>query len=287
MEAILSRPQYVNCVSFYLPGKNLFQRAIIQSGSATSTWAVASDPLRYTRELAEKVNCSVFWERTDQLLQCFKSKPVQELINVELTVPKYFSGFAPVIDRRSVLPKDVHKLMKKSHSVFSETSLMLGVMKNEGFLYFTQQEIDEGVPEHQRDKIIRTYVRNVYQYHRQKIYEILMHHYTDWERPSDPSIIRDNLMELLGDGQYAAPMMELTHYHGDYSADTYMYSFSYPSRLDSYPRWAGGVHGDDMTYVFGAPLTDGIDPFTSTFTRSERMLTEAVMRYWTNFAKSG
>ena len=66
-----------------------------------------------------------------------------------------------------------------------------------------------------------------------------------------------------------------------------MYEFSYPSRLDTYPRWAGGVHGDDITYVFGAPLTDGIDPFTSTFTRSEKMLTEAVMTFWTNFAKTG
>ncbi len=220
-------------------------------------------------------------------MQCFKAKTVQELINVQIDAPKYYSAFAPVIDRRSVLPKDIRNLMKKSYSVFGDTSILLGVMKNEGFLFFNQKEIDTGVPEHKRDRMIRTYVRNVYQYHRQKIYEIFMHHYTDWERPSDPTIIRDNLMELLGDGQFVAPLLELTHYHAAYDAPTYMYSFSYPSRLDSYPRWAGGVHGDDMTYVFGAPLTDGIDPFTSTFTRSERMLTEAVMRYWTNFAKTG
>lgn len=177
--------------------------------------------------------------------------------------------------------------MSKPHSVFGDVNLLLGVMKNEGFLYFNQQEIETGVSSHKRDRMIRTYVRNVYQYHRQKIYEILLHHYTDWERPSDPSIIRDNLMELLGDGQYVAPMIELSKYHAEYPAATYFYSFSYPSRLDSYPRWAGGVHGDDMTYVFGAPITDGLDPFTSTFTRSERMLTEAVMRYWVNFIKTG
>ena len=52
-----------------------------------------------------------------------------------------------------------------------------------------------------------------------------------------------------------------------YNQAVYVISFSYPSRLDSYPRWAGGGHGDDMVYIFGAALTDGIDPFVSTFTR--------------------
>ena len=83
--------------------------------------------------------------------------------------------------------------MTKSESVFEECPILLGVMKNEGFLYFTQNEVDEGVSEHVQEKMIRTLVRNVYQYHRQKIYEVLMHHYSDWERPPDPTIIRSVL----------------------------------------------------------------------------------------------
>ena len=55
--------------------------------------------------------------------------------------------------------------------------------------------------------------------------QILLHHYTDWERPHDPAVIRDNLMEMLGDGQYASPMMELTHYHADHAANTYLYRY--------------------------------------------------------------
>ena len=83
--------------------------------------------------------------------------------------------------------------MSKSESVFGECPILLGVMKNEGFLYFSQSEVDHGVSEHEQEKIVRTLVRNVYQYHRQKIYEVLMHHYSDWERPSDPTIIRSVL----------------------------------------------------------------------------------------------
>ncbi|KAK2156363.1 hypothetical protein LSH36_215g01038 [Paralvinella palmiformis] len=120
-------------------------------------------------------------------------------------------------------------------------------MKNEGFLYFNQQQVDDGVPREQLRRILRTYVRNVYRYQRQKIYEILLYQYSDWERPRDPDVIRDNLMDMLGDGQITAPIMDLAHLHALYRSPTYMYAFHYPSRLDTYPRWAGGVHGDDMT----------------------------------------
>ena len=76
--------------------------------------------------------------------------------------------------------------MDKSQSVFGDTNLLLGIMRNEGFLYFNQPEIDDGVSEHKMQKMIRTYVRNMYQYHRQKIYEILLHHYSDWGAAKRP-----------------------------------------------------------------------------------------------------
>jgi len=34
-----------------------------------------------------------------------------------------------------------------------------------------------------RRRLLRTYVQNVYRYHRQKIYDVLAYHYTDWEHP--------------------------------------------------------------------------------------------------------
>lgn len=222
------------------------------------------------------------------MVQCLQRLPYEDLVRLDIQAPKYYSAWAPVIDGRSFLPEDVRTLMKNPDSSFRRTNLLLGVMKNEGFLYFTQEEIMNGVSGERLHQILRTYVRNLYQWHRQKIYEILLHHYTDWENPKDPATIRDNLMDLIGDGQYIAPLVDLSHIHATLStASTYAYSFTYPSRLEAYPRWAGGVHGDDMTYVFGAPLTDGIEPFTSTFTRSEKMLSEAVLKYWCNFIHSG
>ena len=79
----------------------------MESGSALSTWAITEDPTKYTRELAGKLNCSSFIGRSDLLVKCFRSKTTDELIEVDIEAPKYFSPFAPVIDKRSVLPRDI------------------------------------------------------------------------------------------------------------------------------------------------------------------------------------
>ena len=270
---------------FSLDG-NLFQRAIIQSGSALSTWSVSKNPLHYTKLLADHVNCSQNFENSVKLLECFKSVPLKDLIHNGIHPPKYYSGFAPAVDKRSVLPRDVVSLMRNPVSHFGDCALLVGVMKSEGFTYFTQDEIDNGISGTRRDRIIRTYVRNIYKYHRQKIFDILQHHYTDWETPADPALMRDGIMDMIGDGQYVSPMVKLSNYHAR-QGKTFVYSFNYPSRDDTYPRWAGGVNGEDLIYAFGAPLVDGVAPFPQTYTRSERMLSEAVMKFWSNFAKSG
>ncbi|KAK2156364.1 hypothetical protein LSH36_215g01039, partial [Paralvinella palmiformis] len=80
-------------------GKSLFKRAIIESGSALSTWAMSRDPLRYTKELADHVNCSHLWGENIALLQCFKQKPYEDLVLTDIKAPKYYSAFAPVVDR--------------------------------------------------------------------------------------------------------------------------------------------------------------------------------------------
>ena len=53
------------------------------------------------------MNCSEYWGNSADLLHCFKKKPLEDLVNVDIKSPKYFSALGPVIDRRSVLPTDV------------------------------------------------------------------------------------------------------------------------------------------------------------------------------------
>lgn len=49
----------------------------------------------------------------------------------------------------------------------------------------------------------------------------------------------------------------------------------------------GTVHGEDLPYVFGAPLVDGFSHFPRNYTKSEVALSEALMIFWSNFARTG
>ncbi|XP_074658267.1 neuroligin-4, Y-linked-like [Tubulanus polymorphus] len=265
---------------------NLLRRGISMSGSALSTWAVTERPRFYARKLAHKVNCSQYIDISESLVKCFKSRRAETLVNADIEAPKYYEAFGPVIYHRSVLQKNVKILLERAEKAGRDSELLTGVMKNEGYFYLSDRDIEQGVTVDRKNRIVRTFVRNCYKFHRQKIFDILSHHYADWDREQDNDTTRNSVMELLGDAEYVAPSIDFARRHARVGA-TYYYAFTYPSRVGVYPRWAGGIHGEDLMYALGAPLADGIDPFPSTFTRSERMLSEAVMTYWTNFAKTG
>ena len=82
-------------------------------------------------------------------------------------------------------------------------------------------------------RMLRTYVQNTFRYQRQYIYDVLVHQYTDWERTlADARSRRDSLVELLADGLYVAPGVELAQRHAALGASaTYVYLLHYPSRV--------------------------------------------------------
>jgi len=79
-----------------LSGKNLFHRAIVESGSALSSWAVAASPLRYARRLAAAVNCTststTASEQSADYIRCFKSLLAETLVNIESPTSTTTSG---------------------------------------------------------------------------------------------------------------------------------------------------------------------------------------------------
>ena len=277
-------------------GKNLFKRAIILGGSALSSWAIVGDPLRYAIKLSSAVNCSQHSSDHSRLVHCMKTVPWDALANARVSAPKFFSAFGPVVDQRSVLSTDVAYLLQKSpasfSAVFDAIPILLGLSKNEGCCSFlTRAETEDAMSELQRQRFLRTYVQNVFRFHRQKIYDILAYHYRDWERPRDPGL---NIIDLISDGLFVAPAIEMIRLHASlngHRASTWMYSVGHSASRgrDVPPRWmAGGwSHSTDLAYGFGAPLVDGLNPFQSSYNRPEMTLAETMLKYWINFIKTG
>lgn len=49
----------------------------------------------------------------------------------------------------------------------------------------------------------------------------------------------------------------------------------------------GSVRGEDITYILGLPLVGGMPFFAQNFSRQDMGVAEAVLNFFSNFAKSG
>uniref|UniRef100_A0A8C7KQP5 Neuroligin-3 n=1 Tax=Oncorhynchus kisutch TaxID=8019 RepID=A0A8C7KQP5_ONCKI len=116
--------------------EGLFHRAIIQSGSALSSWAVNYQPVKYTRMLAERVGCNVL--DTLDMVSCLQKKSARELVEQDIQPARYHVAFGPVIDG-DVIPDDPEILMEQGE--FLNYDIMLGVNQGEG-LRFVENVVD-------------------------------------------------------------------------------------------------------------------------------------------------
>ncbi|XP_030571976.1 neuroligin-3 [Drosophila novamexicana] len=193
--------------------------------------------------------------------------------------------------------------------------VLFGVVTGESIWRFSAHDIQNGFEGERRDKIIRTYVRNAYNYHLNEIFYTIVNEYTDWDRTSQhPINTRDTAVAALSDAQFVAPIVRtgdtlaansqppvsssMPSGAANAAASTfpvstqpsgrcYFYVFDYQTKDGDYPQRMGTVHGEDLPYIFGAPLVDGFSHFPQNYTKSEMALSEAVMIYWTNFARTG
>lgn len=127
----------------------------------------------------------------------------------------------------------------------------------------------------------------------------------DWSRSFlQPMDIFDGTVDALGDALVVAPVIRAGTFHsgGIPREDSYpqpslqplgggkksfLYIFSHQSEHSEYAKRLGCITGEDLPYIFGAPLVESLSHFSTNYTKSEATLSEIVISYWTNFARSG
>uniref|UniRef100_UPI00398EDF4D neuroligin-3a isoform X1 n=1 Tax=Pristiophorus japonicus TaxID=55135 RepID=UPI00398EDF4D len=263
----------------------LFQRAIIQSGSALSSWAVNYQPAKYTRLLAEKVGCNML--DTLDMVECLRQKSYKELVEQDIKPAQYHVAFGPVIDG-DVIPDDPEILMEQGE--FLNYDIMLGVNQGEGFK-FVEWIVDQedGISGSDFDFTVSKFVDNLYGYPEGKdtLRETIKFMYTDWADRDNPETRRKTLVALFTDHQWVEPAVVTADLHARYGSPTYFYAFYHHCQSDMKPAWSDASHGDEVPYVFGIPMVGPTDLFPCNFSKNDVMLSAVVMTYWTNFAKTG
>ncbi|KAJ2944052.1 hypothetical protein O0L34_g8386 [Tuta absoluta] len=210
-----------------------------------------------------------------------------------------FPSFGPLNNMNLNLNMHIKRSDSGRRLFQNKYDLLFGVVTSEALWKFSGHDIQNGIEPDKRDRMLRTYVRNAYTYHLSEIFYTIVNEYTDWER-TNPINIRDAIVSALSDAQYVAPLVQ----SGDLLSGgpklvpndedgprrptkTFFYVFDYQTRDGYYPHRTGTVHGEELPYIFGAPLVDGFGHFPLNYSKSEIALSESVMIFIANFVRTG
>lgn len=116
--------------------------------------------------------------------------------------------------------------------------------------------------------------------------EAILYRYTDWNHITDRYRNRRMFVDMISDSLFVAPGIKTAGELVKKSVVTYMYHLEH--RLKTFyfrqvPSWVGTFHVADLPILFGQPFWRGKSPVNT----KEGNYSRAVIRLWTNFAKTG
>lgn len=275
-----------------------FNRAILQSGSATAPWAIEPTDVALARTVvlfnAMKCgNMSISKPDYDRILDCFQRADADLLRENEWAPVREFADFpwVPVIDG-DFLVESAQSSLKQGN--FKKTQLLAGSNLDESIYFITYQLPNifpvndfftkkNFVPDHQTwlkaigDLLPRQFLRC------QLTFAAILHEYEPMNLPITPKTWMDSMDKMLGDYHFTCNVNEMALAHSKHGGDTFYYYFTHRATAQTWPEWMGVLHGYEINFVFGEPF----NRISFNYTDAERELSSRFMRYWANFARTG
>ncbi|XP_013383514.1 neuroligin-4, X-linked [Lingula anatina] len=284
--------------------KGLFHRVISESGVLYSPWAWSHQQDELVAAVAKYLHCP----RDSHMVDCFRQHSALTIFvaatNARNEVVKNMMGipFAPVVDGDFFPESPMVTLQQKSSESylrFISLDYMAGTMNAEGGLVILALtspnlpfNVSLGVP---TSYVVKHAIPDEVTYfydssNRDKIQDAIIKVYA-----ADPKVDivtqGRKLVDMYGDMMFVAPTLQLLREHANSTAPlhgtTYQFYFTHvPSHhmIPTMPWIKGANHVDELPYVFGAKT---MYPSGTNLTPEEQKLSLEIMRYWSNFAKTG
>ncbi|KAM8776523.1 carboxylesterase 5A [Rhynchonycteris naso] len=258
--------------------KDLFHRAIMESGVAIIPYMKASDKERNEDLKVVADICGSRATDSQALLRCLRAKSSKEL----LTISQKTKSFSRVVDG-CLFPKDPLKLLTNTR--FKSVPSIIGVNNHECGFQLPLKEFPE---------ILKGSNMSVALYMIQKILHIpaqylplVVDQY--FRNEQSPFEIRNRLLDLMGDVFFVVPGLVTAQYHRDAGAPVYFYEFRHRAKCfeNTRPDFVKADHTDEIRFVFGGAFLKGDVVMFEGATVEEKSLSRKMMRYWANFARTG
>ncbi|XP_014788258.1 acetylcholinesterase [Octopus bimaculoides] len=258
--------------------KGLFQYAICHSGTTLSNWALlpsTEDPAKYAREFAEEYSCNHL--QLFDLKNCLKELKAEQIIKAGYNWRKI----------RPTYSTDNYGYLKANPEVLLETApinakaMMIGVTSNEGSAMI---DMIEHISISNLGNFIKTYAAELSEI--PIIADLLIQEYIPWDQ-IDPTLEisrKIGYSKFLGDYDIIYPSVKMIELLAERSFPVHLYIFGHRSAADSREEWFGVPHGEDIFYLFGAPLVG--HPLKN-YTTLDKEISKKYMTLFGNFIKTG
>ncbi|XP_071943256.1 acetylcholinesterase-like [Antedon mediterranea] len=277
--------------------KGLFHRAIMQSGTVMESLKSESKTVQRSRAFALGRTLGCDQSDTNELVQCLQAVDSQTLVaNCSLNTAiengenPYTLKFVPNTDGEFL--SDYPNKLYDDRNAINDVDIMLGTLSDEGSIFVKLSIVGEVV-------INRTFYDN--SFGRLQSTECM----TELERYllkfvylSDEQIANPDsdhyysLSQLVGDVMFVCPTEKTARQLVTVGKENvYLYKMTH---LPSRSFWSmsgmedlGTAHCEDLPFVFGMHYNEENYLFYKKLPAEEVRLTNAMMTYWSNFAKTG
>ncbi|XP_072048619.1 uncharacterized protein [Amphiura filiformis] len=281
--------------------RDLFNQAILESGSILAPWAFNED-LEKERDsafkLGEAVGCPA--TTTQQLISCMREVDAQ-VINAAANELLNEAPPAPCVDNNFLVELPLNLIENNN---FKKCPLINGFNKDEGTAYILGTEsglqylnslTSPNVSKTTFDKELEAFLTKFDIYRNDLVEDSIRQEYVDWSVADDPETdYFDAWNYYVGDASFACPATMETRAHVIAEEhDVYQYYFTHVPSISVFkseyfdPKWLGAGHGEEIAYVFGYPFYPPENFESVEYPREEMSLSQQVMQYWTNFAQTG
>uniref|UniRef100_A0A0X3PZ08 Carboxylesterase type B domain-containing protein n=1 Tax=Schistocephalus solidus TaxID=70667 RepID=A0A0X3PZ08_SCHSO len=296
---------------------SFFRNAILQSGSVFGYWGVetAQKQLNQSLRLLDLIGCG--GRSGEDLHACLQLKPSSAFIDAQNSLYDPYAylsiPFPPVLDGH-FLPYNSSQSFRELEFLKPSGSLMMGMNTNEGSYFLLYAFVGNETLMKDRNALpVRTHTEYL-----KALYRVLDMHgvdrpdlleplialtdfeYQDYTHLPGPTTWTNKLEKISSDRSFKCPTIDFArvivneqravHKHPNkrsVTRPTYFYEFTHRTKSLPWPTWAGVMHGYEIEYVFGIPFSPLFNEAFYGFTDEERELSDVMMTYWANFARTG
>ncbi|PIK40998.1 putative cholinesterase 2 [Apostichopus japonicus] len=277
--------------------QNLFQYAIMESGTALTPFAYNGDQnlaVSESHRLGDDLNCT--YSTNEELMACLRTHSAAEVLATAL---KFTFLSAPVVDG-VFLPDHPETLMYTEN--FKHTNIIAGTNKDEGLIFGLAEfpAAISGVRAPTMDRA--SYEESFPKYLRGNVNELfkdgVRNQYIDWSLADETDAdYLEAFNRQVTDETFVAPTDAFLRYYTSSSkggTTAYSYHMTHAPSVSAWqinligPRWMEATHCEELQFVFGWPFLDEVQNWKSkNLNSNEKTLSVQIMKNWTNFAKTG